>query len=78
MSKGCWVVSVKGKADHPFEIALVREGYELGLRSCGYFERDRKLPIADMSGYNHWSPTSLGSVTPAIFARLAAVGLLFA
>jgi hypothetical protein len=62
-----WVVNIKGGPALPFEIAVVRSDYELGLKSCGWFESDRKLFVSGSSQYGK------DSVTEEIFDKLVSM-----
>lgn len=57
MSRSDWKVQVKGKkCSESFEISVVRESYELGKRSFGWFGND-KLLISHNGGPCQWPLT---------------------
>jgi hypothetical protein len=62
-TKPCWVVDVKGKPGHGFEISVVRSDNDLGFKSYGWYD-ERKLYV---SSSVH---ESFEQVDPVVFERL--------
>ena len=57
MAKSDWIAQVKGeKCSEKFEISVVRESYELGKMSWGWFGND-KLLISHNGGPCQWPLT---------------------
>lgn len=57
MDENKWVVIVHGKPNDgddwgSFEISVVRNNYDLGKRSCGWFNKN-KLKISGSGGHSH-------------------------
>lgn len=72
MSKAPWTVDVKGTAERSCEISVIREDFEHGFRSYGWFDPDRKIPVLSDGG-----PLSL-SFPEAIFQAALQAALEYA
>ena len=54
-----WIVHCKGKSDRvPFEICVIRDDFEFGIESYGWFGKD-KILISHSGGPCHYSVLKL-------------------